>query len=64
MSSRVEVTLVCDLCGRENGVRGTIVTTRRLTVDRKTRVVEACKKCWPADVLTRLLKAGRPPNSN
>lgn len=60
------VTLVCDLCGAEDGSgkgrRKVAVTEHTITVDsRKPRVIDACEGCWGpyADMVEKLIDAGR-----
>lgn len=56
--ARVEqITLSCDLCGKE----GEGVTTHQLGVDGHEVWLEVCSRCWkrPESVLAPLLTAGR-----
>lgn len=57
MARQETVTLVCDSCGGEEGVR-----TRRLGVGRTAHYVEACDACWaPVAALHQAGRSKRTP---
>lgn len=61
MATRTSITLICDLCDREDVEGGTNVVTHALTVDGEAVEAEVCTKCWkPLEAkLARLRDAGR-----
>lgn len=51
MAKRTQTILICDLCGTE----GDGVATHEVKMDRKSRTLEACDKCW-----SKIAKAFQP----
>jgi hypothetical protein len=58
MARREWITLVCDLCGKENDT----VETHTLDVDGTAREAEACLACWVkvTKLLEKMYRVGRP----
>jgi hypothetical protein len=69
--TRTFVSLICDLCGKEeippdartDGQKPPDVFVKKhsLTVDGTAVELEACEDCWPTDVIARLVESGRRP---